>query len=448
MNGWDFLRLIFILRQVPLPITSEDLSNAYYCIQHFQELPTKKVLRAILIHRPEDLLVFDLVWESLFVSRNYRDELLSQGLLKGPDFKEDSGTDGFGGLGLGSGYGGTSLNQKGHPSLPSSKNYEQIFLKNGYDARDFEQAINTLLAEADYFGWINSVELAFKREQLTEEEFALAKQQAEGFKRILRRDLLSWQLQFENSWAPLSRQYWRFKPLQTLSKEEANLVQKALRHWAKKLAIRPGWRKRSSNSGELNLGRAAKEYVQGDGYIFHLHYRKRLPRIPELVVLCDVSNSVAPYVEFLIFLLDQIKSRIRRVRLFLFIDILWEVSNETWEDQSEIQEKIATWSRKASSGFSDYGQVLKEFASNILPEVSARSTIIILGDGKNNYRSPQVEYLREIKDKVKRVYWLNPLEEQEWHERDSIIACYKPFCSGIFRCRTADDLREITGKIF
>jgi uncharacterized protein with von Willebrand factor type A (vWA) domain len=236
--------------------------------------------------------------------------------------------------------------------------------------------------------------------------------------------------------------------LQTLSKEEANLVQKALRHWAKKLAIRPGWRRRPSKSGELNLGQVAKEYVQGDGHIFHLHYSKRLPRIPELVVLCDVSNSVAPYVEFLIFLLEQIKTRIRRVRLFLFIDVLWEVSSETWEDQSEIQDKIATWSRKASSGFSDYGQVLKEFASSVLPEVSAKSTIIILGDGRNNYRSPQVEYIREIKDKVKSVYWLNPLEEQEWQERDSIISCYKPFCSGIFRCRTADDLREITRKIF
>jgi len=87
-------------------------------------------------------------------------------------------------------------------------------------------------------------------------------------------------------------------------------------------------------------------------------------------------------------------------------------------------------------------------AENLLKEVSARATLVILGDGKNNYRSAQTEYLAQISNKVRHVFWLNPLDLQDWNESDNSMKEYQTYCSKVYRCRSASDLQRVVKDVF
>lgn len=99
-------------------------------------------------------------------------------------------------------------------------------------------------------------------------------------------------------------------------------------------------------------------------------------------------------------------------------------------------------------GFSDYGAVFKELAETYLKDVSARASVLLLGDGKNNYRSPEKEYIAQISARVRQIIWLNPLNIEEWNDPDNIMKVYQPFYSRAFCCGTANDLQRIVKEVF
>lgn len=255
-------------------------------------------------------------------------------------------------------------------------------------------------------------------------------------------------MELENRWDLLRKVNWRYKPLNRFTLQEENAVHQALRQMGKNLAARPGWRKKRASRGVIRLSSVLKEAVRGNGLIYRLEFEQYALQRPELIVLCDISNSVAPFSQFLLYLIQRIKSRFRRVRIYLFIDVIWDISNENWVETEDSLEQIRSWGRKNSSGFTDYGRVFKEFSKDWLSEISSRATLLILGDGRNNFRPSQAEYLKEIQEKVRRVYWLNPLEESEWGNRDNLMREYKPYCTRVFRCRTIDDLWRIAREVF
>jgi len=301
----------------------------------------------------------------------------------------------------------------------------------------------------DYYTWINSYDLAYQRGALSEETWYEHQDSRATLLSEIRQQLLAAQVSHENSWEPLVRQHWLFKSLSTLTEKEKELVKSSIRKWARNLAVRPGSRWKSYNRGTIDISRIVQQSVQSDGLIFYLNYRQRIPRASELVVLCDVSNSMAPYVEFLIYLVTCLRARFRKIRVFFFIDSVWDVSEFVCDDDlSGVKQEIKSSGDKVSSGFSDYGEVFRELAEYKLSEVSTRATLVILGDGKNNYRSAQTEYLAQISGKVRNVFWLNPLDVEEWNDRDNMMKEYQNYCSKVYRCRSASDLQRIVQDVF
>jgi uncharacterized protein with von Willebrand factor type A (vWA) domain len=305
--------------------------------------------------------------------------------------------------------------------------------------------IQWVLGQMNIHQILNLKELSYQREEITEEElqhFTILKAQLE--KKI--GQLLLWnRIQSENEWELLKTEHWLYKPLESFSQEEKNTVQQALRILVKRLAQRPGFRRKSSSRGDINIQHSIRELVRGNGHIFRLNYQARVRRRPELVVLCDISNSVLPYSEFLLFLVSHLKVRFRKIRLFLFIDSLWDITHEENFNNSH---SIHAWSDRNSSGYSDYGKVFAEFQTDWMPIISSQATVLILGDARNNYRPSQTEYLQRIYSKVNRVYWLNPLDEEDWYTTDNVLKEYLPYCTDVFRCRTVKDLQRVTRRIF
>ena len=452
MDGWFFIRLVHALRQVSLSISSQDILDAQTCLVRYPDLPRKQILKSLFTHRPQDAAIFETVWRIVVETTESSETGYPLDETSKKDMEQSGDSQGIGGQGVGRGSGGISLTAIGD-ILDSSHISNLIQFsrveKLASSGMEFEEVVKTILADFDYYSWINSFDLAYQRGTLSEDEWYSHQNTRVSILREIRQKVLMFQVTLDNSWEPLVRQHWLFKPLSSLSEEEKELVRSSIRKWARKLALGPGSRWKSSHKGTIDIARIVQQSVQWDGLFLHLCYRNKIPRAPELVVLCDVSNSMASFVEFLIYLVTCLRARFRKIRVFFFIDSVWDVTEFVWDDDlSRVKQEIKSWGRKASSGFSDYGAVFRDLAENKLREVSTRAILIILGDGKNNYRPAQTEYLAQISEKVRNVVWLNPLDVKEWDERDNLMKEYETYCSKVYRCRSASDLQGIVKDVF
>lgn len=452
MDGWNFIRLVHALRRVSVSISSQDILDAQVCLVRFPDLSEKQILKSLFIHRPQDSSIFETIWRILLENPKSSVQNYSEDGTKNAVLEETQDSSGIGGQGVGRGSGGFSLTAKGN-ILDSSHITNLIPFARLEELTcsglEFEEMVQTILAEMDYYTWINSNDLAYQRSELSDETWYKHQDSRTSLIREIRQQVLTAQVSHENSWEPLARQHWLFKPLSTLTNEEKDLVKSSIRKWARKLALRPGSRWKTSRRGSIDISRIIQQSVQWDGILFRLSYRQRIPRAPELVLLCDVSNSMAAFVEFLIYMVTCLRARFRKIRVFFFIDSVWDVSDFVWDDDlSGVKQEIKSWGHKASSGFSDYGVVFRELAENKLRDLSSRATLVILGDGKNNYRPAQTEYIAQIYSKVRNVFWLNPLDSQEWNEPDNMMKEYQNYCSKVYRCRSASDLQRVVKDVF
>jgi len=452
MDGWNFIRLVHALRRVLVSISSQDILDAQVCLVRFPDLSEKQILKSLFIHRPQDSSIFETIWRILLENPKWSVQNYSEDGTKNTILEETQDSSGIGGQGVGRGSGGFSLTAKGNildslhiTNLIPFARLEELTCSG----LEFEELVQIILTEMDYYTWINSNDLAYQGSELSEETWYTHQDSRASLIREIRQQVLTAQVSHENSWEPLARQHWLFKPLSTLTDEEKDLVKSNIRKWARKLALRPGSRWKTSRRGSIDISQIIQQSVQWDGILFRLSYRQRIPRAPELVVLCDVSNSMAAFVEFLIYMVTCLRARFRKIRVFFFIDSVWDVSDFVWDDDlGGVKQEIKSWGRKASSGFSDYGAVFRELAENLLKEVSSHATLVILGDGKNNYRPTQTEYIAQISSKVRNVFWLNPLDSQEWNEPDNMMKEYQKYCSKVYRCCSASDLQRVVKDIF
>ena len=176
-----------------------------------------------------------------------------------------------------------------------------------------------------------------------------------------------------------------------------------------------------------------------------LVFRKPHPSKPEIMLIADVSSSVAAFAGFTLQLADAISSEFSRVRSFAFTDGIEEITG----DLSSAPD-ITTAVRRISSrpgvvrldGHSDYGMVLESFWERWGPQIRARTSVIILGDGRSNYHASRSEVLRAIRQRARHVYWLNPEPAHTWDTGDSIISEYGKYCDEVVECRNLRQLKE------
>lgn len=187
----------------------------------------------------------------------------------------------------------------------------------------------------------------------------------------------------------------------------------------------------------------AMEALITGGTPMRLKYRKRVISKPELVLLCDVSGSVALFSDFMLQLVYTIQNRFSYVRSFLFVNTIDEVTEDL--KNKNIQEGLESAfakARYAMSPFSDYGRVFCEFEEKYLTGISPQSTLLILGDARNNYNHDEKEHLQKIQEHVRRVLWFNPQPKKHWDAEDSIISIYATYCRQVFECRNLKQLEE------
>jgi len=234
-----------------------------------------------------------------------------------------------------------------------------------------------------------------------------------------------------------------------LNREEREELQTQLRPLARKLATRIAARRRPGRDGRLDIPRTVRRSLLTGGVPFDPAFRPRRPHKPELVLLCDVSGSVASFSRFTLQLVHALQERFVTVRSFAFIDELDEVTR--WfatGDAEEAARRLLVEARLVHlDGHSDYGRALSRFHLDHLDAVTPRTSVLVLGDARNNHRQANAWVLGEVQRRARQVYWLNPEPRRFWDTGYSIASSYARHVDAMVEVRNLAQLATFVEEL-
>ncbi len=229
------------------------------------------------------------------------------------------------------------------------------------------------------------------------------------------------------------------------SGEQLRQMRRVVAPLARTLATRLAARRRRSRAGEIDLRKTLRKSMNTGGVPIDMVLRKPRPARPELVVLCDVSGSVAGFSHFTLLLVHALRQQFSRVRVFAFIDTTDEVTH-MFGPEADLAMAVQRITRESGvytrDGHSDYGNAFTSFTENYPTVLSPRSSLLVLGDGRNNYRNPEVDVLHRMVTESRHAHWLNPEPRHLWGSGDSAVPRYQDVIT-MHECRNAKQLAEV-----
>ncbi|CAO5169656.1 VWA domain-containing protein [Frankia sp. AiPs1] len=218
---------------------------------------------------------------------------------------------------------------------------------------------------------------------------------------------------------------------------------------ARRLATQLTARRHLGRTGRLDFRRTVRASLATGGVPVDTKFRPRKPHKPELVVLCDVSGSVASFAHFTLLLTHALREQFSKVRAFAFIDTTDEVTR--FLRGLDLGDMMARISSEAElvwyDGHSDYGHAIDVFAERYGESVGPRTSLLILGDARNNYRPTSAQLFRRLCGQARHAYWLNPEPRGYWGSGDSATDVYADVVDEMVECRNVAQLEEFIERI-
>jgi len=451
------------LRDARVPVSMVEVLDAIECLRHV-DLADRTQFRAALfttlVKRPEDQQAFHVLFDVCFP------------LTRAPGAAASGPAGGN----------GHAHAEPGQPGTPAEAEAEQPpsdeLLRALLDAlrHDDEAAMRTLAGLAvDRFGGLEAQPEASERYYLyrilrqvelyrllamalgdQEDPDGAARHGREELARRIEefRRLLAEQVRHRLSatvGAEQAAELYRERQLEDVDFLGANAGQlrelrQAVRPLARKLVARAAQKRRLKRRGRLDVRRTVRRSLSSGGVPVDPAFRAVRASKPDLYVLADVSGSVIEFAKFTLSLLHAMNEEFAKMRSFAFVDGIDEVTGILDEGghRMDLRGAFARARVVAADGHSDYGSVLAGFAERYGADVDARSTLIIMGDARNNYRDPGLETLKGLRERARRLYWLNPEPRGDWDTTDSLMSVYAPFCDRVFEVR---NLRQLTACV-
>jgi len=219
------------------------------------------------------------------------------------------------------------------------------------------------------------------------------------------------------------------------------LVRKA----AKQLASLHSRRRKTTRRGFLDARKTITTNAAYGGILFNTRWRARRIERPKVMVICDVSGSVSRVARFLLLFLYSLQDVLPRVRSFVFSGELGEVTD--YFDAEDLETAMAKVMNHWANRSTDYGRALTDFETLALGDIDNKTTVIMLGDARNNNGDGNAKVWKQVYQRSRRVLWLNPERSSLWNTGDSIMADFTPYCSQAESCNSLRDLTRILGKL-
>jgi len=214
---------------------------------------------------------------------------------------------------------------------------------------------------------------------------------------------------------------------------------------AKRLKTRYSRRRKDANRGVLDFKKTLRENIAYQGLLFETKWKKKKIDRPDVVAICDVSRSVRDVSRFLLLFIYSLSEVLERIRTFVFCSDLTEVSDifEEYPVEEAIGKIETGTGMNVIMGLTDYGQAFRDFQENWFDTITKKTTVLILGDARNNYGHPQTDIFKLIRERSRRVIWLNPETPAFWGIGDSEMKGYLPHCHLARECSTLNHLERV-----
>ncbi|MFL6137413.1 MAG: vWA domain-containing protein [Frankiaceae bacterium] len=223
---------------------------------------------------------------------------------------------------------------------------------------------------------------------------------------------------------------------------ELDELRRQVQPLARRLATRLAARRHHRRSGRLDFRRTMRASLAAGGVPVVTRHRPPRPHKPDLVLLCDVSGSVAGFAHFTLLLTAALSGQFTRVRSFAFVDTCDEVTRffaGNPDPADAVRRMTAAAQVVWFDGHSDYGHAFEVLAERWPDAVTPRTSLLVLGDGRTNYRSPGLPVLRRLVAESRHAYWLNPEPRAQWGSGDSAALAYADVVEMV-ECRNAAQL--------
>jgi uncharacterized protein with von Willebrand factor type A (vWA) domain len=233
-----------------------------------------------------------------------------------------------------------------------------------------------------------------------------------------------------------------------LSPTEIRRMREAVSALARRLKNAMAVRRKRVKRGRLDVKRTIRDSMEFGGVPFRIRYEDKRKERPQVIILCDISDSVRNVSRFMLQFVHSLQDLYSRVRSYVFVADIAEVTKLFSDNdiQTAINDSI-NGNVVNVYAHSDFGRAFRDFHRDHIEAVDSRTTVIILGDARNNYNAPNEWVLREIQERAKQVIWLNPENRSTWGFGDSEMSRYAPFCDMVEECRNLRQLYKVVDSL-
>jgi uncharacterized protein len=453
------------LRQVGIPVSMVESIDAMEAVRHIdlaERVALKETLRATLVKNARHEAAFDTAFEVFFASR--RPEIDT------PDDTEQTPADSAA-TGA-SGGGGINIDELIEALYEAMRNQDFAALRSAarqavddlagiepgrpvggtyYLYRTLrqldvdtltERLIEAMLAEADEPD-------ALTRRLIEEEAQLRIERLREEIKQEIRRRLVE-DRGHEAVARTLRQPLVEEIDLMHATRTDLRNLEQVIEPLTRKLAARLAQRRRLASRGRLDFRKTMRTSLATGGVPIEPRFRHVRPHRPELFLLCDISGSMATFARFTLQFTFAMGTQFSKLRAFVFVDAVDEITDYLTPglDFRDALLRITTEADVVwMDGHSDYGHAFEQFSHKYGKEITPRSTVIIAGDARNNYREARERYLAEIADNCQALYWLNPEPRAYWDSGDSVMSRYARFCDEVFEVRNLRQLETFVERV-
>jgi uncharacterized protein with von Willebrand factor type A (vWA) domain len=236
------------------------------------------------------------------------------------------------------------------------------------------------------------------------------------------------------------------RPFSSLTSSEMDLLREQVRRLSARLRTRAALRQKRGKQGKLDPKSTLRANLRYSGVPFEIRFKQRRLK-PKLVTILDVSTSMRPVAEFFLRMLYELQDQIQKTRSFAFIDHLEDVTPDL--TNLPIDQAVVVVLTKLPSGYynTNLGYCLRQLEANHLDAIDSRTTVIVLGDGRNNYNDPALDTFNRICRRSRKLIWMNPEYPAQWGTGDSDMLAYQPYCHDVYQVRNLAQLTQAIDRI-
>jgi len=228
------------------------------------------------------------------------------------------------------------------------------------------------------------------------------------------------------------------RPFQALSDAEKKLLQNEVKRLAAALRTRIALRQKRAKSGQIDPKGTIRTNLKYHGIPIEIKRRDRVKK-PKIVIICDVSTSMRFCSELMLSFLFALQGQVRKTHAFAFIDHLEYISEEFAVSNADEAIQAVLWRMPSGYYNTDLGGSLDDFNNRFMDTLNGQTTLILVGDGRNNYHDPRLDIFTVLTRRAARTIWLNPEPRTLWHG-DSDMPKYAPLCSDVLKVSNLNEL--------